>query len=191
VRAESERNRPELLRRFEAELKKVGGQFFAAADPQAACNYILNLAASCDARSAVGWRAEVVDEVGVAHALAAAGISFDLDAGEDSFIERAASAGIGISGVDYALADTGSLVVLAGEGRARSVSLLPPVHVALVKPEQVIAGLDDLFSLLSERGNPSSAIAFITGPSRTADIELTLVVGVHGPQQLHVVLLSR
>ncbi len=64
-----------------------------------------------------------------------------------------------------------------------------------MKPEQLLPGLSDLFPLLrveaeAEGGDLSSAITFITGPSRTADIELTLVVGVHGPQQLHVVLLD-
>jgi L-lactate dehydrogenase complex protein LldG len=74
--------------------------------------------------------------------------------------------------------------------------LLPPLHVALVKPEQIIAGLDDLFPLMryaDEAANRelTSAVTFITGPSRTADIELTLVVGVHGPQELHVIVLKQ
>ena len=99
-----------------------------------------------------------------------------------------------MSGVDYALADTGTLVLLSREGRARSVSLLPSVHIALIRPEQVIEGLDDMFSLMRDGTDrdkvPSSAVTFITGPSRTADIELTLVVGVHGPQELHAILLG-
>ena len=114
---------------------------------------------------------------------------------DPEFVTNAAAAGIGVSGIDYALADTGTLVLLTGRGRARSISLLPAVHIALIRPEQIISGLDDLFSLLREErglasGALSSAITFITGPSRTADIELTLVVGVHGPQELHAVLLS-
>lgn len=64
---------------------------------------------------------------------------------------------------------------------------------ALLKPHQIISGLDDLFPLLAwdreqSGGSLDSAVALITGPSRTADIELTLVVGVHGPQELHVIL---
>jgi L-lactate dehydrogenase complex protein LldG len=108
-------------------------------------------------------------------------------------IQEAAGADIGVSGVDYALADTGTLVLVARNGQPRSVSLLPPVHIAVVRPEQVLSGLSDLFPILRSEaagGDLSSAITFITGPSRTADIELTLVVGVHGPQQLHVVLLE-
>jgi L-lactate dehydrogenase complex protein LldG len=97
-----------------------------------------------------------------------------------------------VSGVDHAIADTGTLVLLARTGQARSVSLLPPVHVAVVRPGQILSSLDDLFPVLRHDGNGelASAVTFITGPSRTADIELTLVVGVHGPQELHVVLLD-
>ena len=179
-----------VVQRFETELKKVGGQFFAAENDHAACDYILKLALSQGARSAAGWDCSVIRDIGLAGVLEDAGVEFTADTGADGFIKRALNAGIGISGVDYALADTGTLVVLSGPGHARSVSLVTPVHVALVKLEQLLPDLNDLFPLLKERGSLSSAIALITGPSRTADIEMTLVVGVHGPQQLHVVLLS-
>ena len=180
-----------VAQRFETELKKVGGQFYAAENKQAACDYILQLARSHGARSAAGWDCSVIQDIGLIRALEDAGVQFITDNGDDGFIKRALDAGIGISGVDYALADTGTLVVLSGPGHARSVSLVTPVHVALVKEEQLLADLNDLFPLLKERGSLSSAIALITGPSRTADIEMTLVVGVHGPQQLHVVLLTQ
>ena len=81
------------------------------------------------------------------------------------------------------------------EYQARSASLLPHIHIALVMPDQFVSGLDDLFPLLRfdlrvHNRKLCSAVTFITGPSRTADIELTLVVGVHGPQELHVILLD-
>jgi L-lactate dehydrogenase complex protein LldG len=114
---------------------------------------------------------------------------------DNDFIRTAALADLGLTGVDYALAETGTLVLSAGKGQARAISLLPPVHIAVLRPEQVIPGLTDLFPLLrrdteAAGGTLSSAVTFITGPSRTADIELTLVVGVHGPQQLHVIFIG-
>ena len=180
----------DVVQRFETELKKVGGQFYAAENAQAACEYVLNLARSQGVRSAAGWDCPVIRDIGLVEALEDAGVEFIADTGGDGFIKRALDAGLGISGVDYALADTGTLVVLSGPGHARSVSLVTPVHVALVKLEQLLSDLNDLFPLLKQKGSLNSAIALITGPSRTADIEMTLVVGVHGPQQLHVILLS-
>ena len=181
----------DLSQRLEAELTKVGGYFFAASDSRAACDYILTLARSHGARSAAGWDCAVIRDTGLVETLESAGIELIFDSGADDFIRRALDAGVGISGVDYALADTGTLVLLSGPGHARSVSLVTPIHVALVKPEQILSDLNDLFPLLKARGSLNSVVALITGPSRTADIEMTLVVGVHGPQQLHVVLLSQ
>jgi L-lactate dehydrogenase complex protein LldG len=114
------------------------------------------------------------------------------ESGGRDFVLEAASADIGLTGVDYGLAETGSLVLLARAGQPRSISLLPPVHIALIKPQQIIRGFDELFFELNrdfEATGLKSAVTFITGPSRTADIELKLVVGVHGPQQLHAVLI--
>ncbi|MBA4393113.1 MAG: hypothetical protein C0407_06135 [Desulfobacca sp.] len=99
---------------------------------------------------------------------------------------------IGIGGADYALADTGTMVLFSSQSGGRWVSLAPTIHICLLPVERILPSLDDLFSILSLPGNeasPGSAITFITGPSRTADIELTLVMGAHGPKELHVVTL--
>jgi len=106
-----------------------------------------------------------------------------------------AAADLGITGADYAVAETGSVVVLPRRGLSRLVSVLPPVHVALVRPQEVVATLDDVFLLrrleyYRNGGDMGSYLNFITGPSRTADIEQTLVVGVHGPREVHLVLLG-
>lgn len=192
-----EQNRRQLIARFQDELTRVGGFFYAAESRESVCEYVEKLAVAEGVRSVVAWNAPVIEQCNLALSVESAGAKFIQDRAErgpSEFIRQAITAGIGITAVDYALADTGTLVLLAGEGRARSASLLPPVHVALIKPQQIISGLDDLFPLLGAEGgfanHMSSAITFITGPSRTADIEMTLVVGVHGPQQLHVILLA-
>jgi L-lactate dehydrogenase complex protein LldG len=97
------------------------------------------------------------------------------------------TADLGITGAGYGLADTGTLVLLASEVEGRLASLLPPVHLAVITADQIVADLTELFFRLTQP--PSSCLTFITGPSRTADIELTLTVGVHGPKELHVVVL--
>ncbi len=102
--------------------------------------------------------------------------------------ELAADAKVGISQMDYALADTGTLVQVADEADKRLVSSLPPLHIALVSAAAV---LPDLHALI-ERVDPreSAYLAFITGPSRTADIERVLTIGVHGPARLIIILVD-
>ncbi|MEK7407872.1 MAG: lactate utilization protein, partial [Acidobacteriota bacterium] len=99
-----------------------------------------------------------------------------------------ATADFGITSADYALADTGTLVLLSSSQEARMISLLPPVHVALVPRERLLTGLDELLTLLPQPSEQTSSMVLITGPSRTADIEQILVRGVHGPGEIHVVV---
>lgn len=186
----------ELANRFEFELTRIGGRFHVARTARAVCDYIENLVSIKQAKIIIGWNAPVISETGLAARLESSDVRFlsnDSKRSETEFTNKAIEAGIGITAVDYALADTGTLVLITGAGRARSASLLPPVHVAILEPQQIIAGLDELIPRLNTSAgrNLASAVTFITGPSRTADIELTLVVGVHGPQELHVILLDK
>lgn len=100
------------------------------------------------------------------------------------------TAGAGITSADYALADTGTLVMLSSVQEARMISLLPPAHIAVVPKERVISGLDELFTILPNPAAQTSSMVLITGPSRTADIEQILVRGVHGPGEIHVVVVG-
>jgi L-lactate dehydrogenase complex protein LldG len=102
--------------------------------------------------------------------------------------ELCATVDVGITSADYALADTGSLVMIASPQEARMISLLPPAHIAVVPRARILTGLDELFSLLPHPAESSSSMVLITGPSRTADIEQILVRGVHGPGLLTVVV---
>ena len=100
---------------------------------------------------------------------------------------------IGITGVDYAIAETGTCVLIARSGVSRLVSLLPPVHIEVVQRGQVPPSLDELFALRRQDfidGALGSYMSLITGLSRSADIESTLVTGVHGPGEEHVVLVG-
>jgi L-lactate dehydrogenase complex protein LldG len=95
--------------------------------------------------------------------------------------------GAEVSEASYGLADTGSVVLMASPEEPRARSLLPEVHVSLLREERILPGLDELFAALG--GELPSALAIVTGPSRSADIEQSLTVGVHGPGEEHVVLL--
>jgi L-lactate dehydrogenase complex protein LldG len=106
--------------------------------------------------------------------------------------ERATRADIGVTGVDYAVAETGTCVLAAGPDSSRMTSLIPPVHVAVVEPQQVLANLDELFVLLGEMFGTRQTryVNLISGPSRTGDIEQTLVIGAHGPKEAHMVIIG-
>jgi len=95
-------------------------------------------------------------------------------------------AGAGVSRALYGLAETGSVVLAASPEERRAASLLPDVHVSLLAEDRILPGLEELFAALG--GELPSALAIVTGPSRSADIEQRLVVGVHGPGEVHVVL---
>jgi L-lactate dehydrogenase complex protein LldG len=94
--------------------------------------------------------------------------------------------GAGVSRALYGLADTGSVVLAASPEEPRANSLLPEVHVSLLAEDRILPGLGELFEAVG--GSLPSALAIVTGPSRSGDIEQQLVVGVHGPGEVHVVL---
>ena len=95
---------------------------------------------------------------------------------------------VGISTAQAAIAETGTLVLDSASERHRLVSLVPPVHIAIISASKIRETLGEVLALLRSAGEISPTVTFITGPSRTADIELTLAIGVHGPQQLYVIV---
>ena len=98
---------------------------------------------------------------------------------------------VGITGCFCAVAETGTLVLLSGPTSPATVSLLPETHVALVDTARIVATMEDAFALLrAERGEVPRAINFVSGPSRTGDIEQTIVLGAHGPCRVHLVLVG-
>ena len=95
---------------------------------------------------------------------------------------------VGITSAQAAIAETGTLVLDSTREHHRFVSLVPPVHIAIVEASTIYATLGETLSKLQSGDELSPAITFITGPSRTADIELSLTIGVHGPQELYVII---
>jgi L-lactate dehydrogenase complex protein LldG len=117
-------------------------------------------------------------------------------AGEPGYREHCFSAAAGITGLDFALAESGSLVLTSATEGAQLSSLAPPIHIAFYLRSQVVETLEEVFQHFARSGGESSAgrggrsIVFVTGTSRTADIEQILIRGVHGPRELHAVLVE-
>lgn len=113
-------------------------------------------------------------------------LGFDVTAWPDCSRDALYAADAGITDVWFAVAETGSLVLRAERGR--SVSLVPPLHIAVIERSQIVPDLIDAMSRIAAEGAGTGTV-FITGPSKTSDIEMTLVTGIHGPMEVIVLLL--
>jgi len=168
-----------MLRAVEA----LAGKTHRAATGADARAYV---GAVLDGKTAVASNAPYLRECGI---LQLAGVQSGFtDAAELRAL--CATVDVGITSADYTLADTGTLVMLASPAEARLISLLPPMHIAVVPKERVLPGLDELLTILPLPAEQTSSMVLITGPSRTADIEQILVRGVHGPGEIHVVVVG-
>jgi L-lactate dehydrogenase complex protein LldG len=159
-------------------VESLAGRAACADDPRAF------VAAAIEGKTAVASNAPYLAECGITTLPGV--ISGIVD--REELRNACATADIGITSADYALADTGTLVMLSTPREARLISLLPPAHIAVVPRDRILTGLDELFSVLPDPAAASSSMVLITGPSRTADIEQILVRGVHGPGQITVVI---
>jgi L-lactate utilization protein LutC len=104
-------------------------------------------------------------------------------------------AGAGITGVDYVMAESGTLVLTSVTERVQVASLAPPIHIALYRRSQLVGSLDEVLARLPISSSPEQltsgrSVVFVTGTSRTADIEQILIRGVHGPRQVHAILVE-
>ncbi len=164
-----------------AAVSKLAGKVYRADSAEDARKYIAALVSGC---VAVASNAQVLRDCGIT-ALPEVRSGF----GSEAELRAAcASADVGITGANYALADTGTLVLFSSRDEARMVSLLPPVHAAVVARDRILTGLDELLTVVPHPAEVSSSMVLITGPSRTADIEQILVRGVHGPGEIHIVV---
>lgn len=177
------------------EIALVGGESQVVDSWAAAREVVRQWLQLYGARSAVCWQHETLSRLGLSELLSAEGIvahAFDQLASMPLEQQRqiVLSADVGISSTDFAIAETGTLAVCAGPGRERMISLVPPVHMAIVDREQILPDLYDLFTKLADRDLRAlpSNVTLISGPSKTGDIELELTTGVHGPGKWHVVI---
>jgi L-lactate dehydrogenase complex protein LldG len=183
----------DLVERFQEELEKVGGTVVRCSSAKDLEDRLLQPIANSKAQSLVSWsRSEFED--------------FELDRlwksgqctswqGGDAherahFRERAAKADIGLTAADLAIANTGSLVLRSGPTRPRCTSLLPTMHVALLRSSQIVARMGEALEKLATRDSLPSQLLFVTGPSRTSDIENDLTIGVHGPAAVAVFIVD-
>lgn len=187
------------VEQFRAELSALHAQVHLCAGPAAALTQVERILEELGARTALAWDAAHLPVPELLERLMQRGLRLiePQVVGHDrsaryAELERAE---VGITGVDSAVAESGSMILLSGPGRPRLASLLPPVHIALLPAERIVRTLPQAFDRLrAEHGEAlfgaRSNLVIITGPSRTADIELSLTLGVHGPRQVHAVVIG-
>ncbi len=175
--APASRGPADCLERFQKELAALGVDCHVEASAVAVRERVASLVAG---KAALSWDADQLPyDVGSVLVGAALG---------SSPREEQARAEVGVTGCQAAIAETGSLALLSGRGRSRAVSLLPPMHIAVVKREYLCFSMGEFFALGAARIAEVANCTFVTGPSRTADIELTLTLGVHGPGRVVVMV---
>ena len=193
------RTRTEILEQLEKELKALQAKTYRAASREELSGILDSLLLDSHSEKVALENRPLIHDLNLEEALQKEGrklLGLNLEdrkaALKEKDWEAVRTIDVGISGADYALADTGTLVLFSAGSSGRWVSLAPTIHIVLLPVERILPSLDELFDELKRAGNLSSlgsAVIFITGASRTADIELKLVMGAHGPKELHVVTL--
>jgi L-lactate dehydrogenase complex protein LldG len=191
----------ELVPKFEEELGKVGGVCHRASTPVEIGEITGTIMGTSGATSAVLSRNPLLVDLRLPERLRSLGLSTAVwpSAGirdaEVAYREQCFQATVGITGVDFALAESGSLVLTSATEGTQLASLAPPVHIAFYRRQQVVAFLEEVLEKLAVARNPGDSncgrsVVFVTGPSRTADIEQILIRGVHGPREVHAILVE-
>ena len=180
--------------RFIEELEALGGHGKRVASKEEAREYVLELAREREAELLVRWDVDELEALGVDGPLGEAGVEVAVWRKLADFKEVAGKADIGLSTASWAIAETGTLVLEGGPGMGRSVTLLPPTYVAIVSVERILRTVPEAIEKYAgdsagEAGGLPANVCFHTGPSRSGDIEMALFVGMHGPGDVHVILL--
>lgn len=195
-----------LLDRITEVAKTINTKVVAAESESQIAGAIAAITADRDAewseeKSIVAWDNPLVNALDLSVAMQPLGVPvcFPEDdsrrAAAEAFRRRSETALIGVTSADFALAETATLTMKTRPGQPLHVSLLPSIHIAVIRLEQILSNLKELYTLLKwDPGQKAEGLThsmtFITGPSKTADIEATLVHGAHGPRELIIFVLT-
>ena len=172
---------------FSENLKAVGGRCEVAGNEPEIVAALTRIIANLQKTSLRARRVAISDAPGLDRILSQIGVAVD-EINTSPTAAELFDYDIGVSTAQAAIAETGTLVLQSESERHRLVSLVPPVHIAIVDAADICQTLGEALAAVGRGSELSPTITLITGPSRTADIELTLAIGVHGPQELYVIV---
>jgi len=176
-----------LFPEFEKRASAASTEIFRAKTALEAQEFVTNLAKFTNAKKIVTVDSPLQNAAGINQQLQSMGIAVYTDVAD--IAEHAESSDIGISTVEFGIAESGSVCMDGYAFESRLVSMLPPIHIAFMNSNNIVLGITEAFDIISkvyDRGY----ISFITGPSRTADIERVLTIGVHGPSRFILIAID-
>ena len=187
--------RQELAERFQERGAEIRLQVHCAADLDAAAGIIADITRGAEPE--FGTDKQIIQHAGqectalnLAERLAGDGVAIHtVVPGDPEARDKTAASFIGITVADWGIAESATVVQITEPDKARSTSLVPSIHIALLPVERILADLSELQAVLQDRP-PASSYVLISGPSKTGDIESHIVYGAHGPKDMHVVLLA-
>jgi L-lactate utilization protein LutC len=181
-----------MIEIFQKEIESLGGRGYVASDSADVPNIIADIATHSNSKRAVIQASMIQDEDQIAKELESRGINVTKLPASSSHIETLSKADLAITRADMAVAHSGTLIIKTSEDQDRLMSCFPRIHVAIVSASKIVANLSDAVPYLREHlsKDETCTISLISGPSRTADIEMKQVLGVHGPHEVHVIFVT-
>lgn len=183
-----DKNLDELYEQFTKKAETLTTQVYRAENEAQVLGYLQTEIENSEAEKVVGYESGLITSLGIKDKLT----TIEVESYFTNIGEEVEEADIGISELDIAVAKSSTLIEDATSYEKRLISMLPKTHVAIVRTDNLVPDLEDAFRILeSEYGTKVPAyLSFITGPSKTADIERTLTIGVHGPERLVVIFVD-
>ena len=186
-----------LLERIFPELIALKGDVFPVEGDSAACDQVMRLLQTHNTTRILAWDFAYIPVDGLESAIRESGIEIvqpntHTHPERDALLVESAGAQVGITGADAAAATTGTLIFTTAPGKGRIPTVLAPVHIAVINQSQLLPRIESWIALQRQNGlqafTQSANFCFVTGPSRTGDIEMELILGVHGPGKVQVVV---
>jgi L-lactate dehydrogenase complex protein LldG len=180
----TEKSGVQLFPEFEMRAKAVSTEVFHVPTAEEAREALIRLVDSVKAKKAVVVESPLQKAAGITEALRSRGVAVYTE--PEEIAAHADTADIGISGVEFGIAETGSVFQDGYAIATRLVTILPPLHVVFLPSANIVPGISEAFEIIA-KDFKSGYLGFITGPSRTADIERVLTIGVHGPGRFAII----
>ena len=208
IKNRSHAERQQLLGRLIEMAEPIKLNVVALKDPPAVTAALADLIRDKDPewghqKSVVTWAHPLIESLNLPDALADQNVPVYITELKESHAEKErerlrkhiVDSYIGVTSADFCMAETASLVMRTRPGQARSVSLVPSIHIAVIHLDQIIADLKELYTLIqwdteSSQEGLTNCMTFISGPSKTADVEATMVHGAHGPREVYIYVVT-